>query len=111
MSGSWFRTDGVAPRRDGRNALLALLLVPMFSIAESIHGTNSASSRLRFTVVVPPVFRVLETTVTMEGYEYRVWTNKKSVVINGREYRFDRVGETTLKVPKTPDGVFVVHGL
>ena len=50
------------------------------------------------TLVVPPVFNVLEVTPVKDGYEYRVWTNTKSVVIRGREYRFSKVGETTLKV-------------
>ena len=44
-------------------------------------------------------------------YEYRVWTNKPSVMLNGREYRFNRVGETTLKVPAPPQDLFLIHGL
>jgi hypothetical protein len=32
-------------------------------------------------------------------------------MLNGREYRFRRVGETTLKVPTPPQGLLLVHGL
>ena len=35
------------------------------------------------------------------GHEYRVRTNMASVVIKGREYRFDKVGEATFMVPGT----------
>lgn len=34
----------------------------------------------------------------------------KAIAINGKEYRFARVGETTLFVPSSKDA-FIVHGL
>ncbi|MGJ7615090.1 MULTISPECIES: hypothetical protein [unclassified Variovorax] len=96
--------------------LLALLtLVPLPCAAESGNGSESASAsasaRLRITVVVPPVFRVLQVTPTAEGYDYRVWTNMKSIVIGARAYRFERIGENTLKLPASPDGAWIVYGL
>jgi hypothetical protein len=57
------------------------------------------------TLVVPPIFNVLGVTPVKDGYEYRVWTNTKSVVIRGREYRFSKVGETTLKVDSGIDDI------
>lgn len=45
------------------------------------------------------------------GFEYRVWTNQRSVVLNGREFRFNQVGESALKVPAAPSALYVVHGL
>ncbi|MGJ7555419.1 hypothetical protein ACSFBI_15600 [Variovorax sp. RB3P1] len=91
--------------------LAPLMLVPLPCLAESGSGGESASARLRITVVVPPVFRVLQVTPTAEGYDYRVWTNMKSIVIGGRVYRFERIGETTLKLPASPDGAWIVYGL
>ena len=92
--------------------LLALLtLVPLPCAAESGNGGESASARLRIAVVVPPVFRVLQVTPTAEGCDYRVWTNMKSIVIGARTYRFDHIGETTLKLPASPDGAWIVYGL
>jgi hypothetical protein len=91
--------------------LLMLLLAPSFCIAESTLGSTSASSHLSFRVVIPPVFRVLQVTPVKEGYQYRVWTNVPSVLLNGIEYRFTRVGETQLTIPAPPTDVFVVHGL
>ena len=88
-----------------------LLLQPSLGGAESAVGTNSASSQLSIRLVVPRVLRVLQVTPVKDGYEYRIWTNTKSASINGREYRFDRVGEHTLKVPASEQGVFLVHGL
>ncbi|WP_143684609.1 hypothetical protein [Variovorax sp. KK3] len=96
-----------------RSALSALLLLPLppACLAETRLGTNNATARLNFTVIVPPVFRVLQVTPSAGGYEYRVWTNQRSVVLNGREFRFDRVGEATLQVPAAPSALYVVHGL
>lgn len=95
----------------------ALLLVPLPCLAESGNGNGSgsesasASARLRITVVVPPVFRVLQVTPTAEGYDYRVWTNMKSIVIGGFAYRIDRVGESTLSVRTPPRDAWIVYGL
>lgn len=66
--------------------------------------------RLTFGVNVPPVLQILQTTPVAGSYEYRVWANIKSVVLNGKEYRFARVGETTFFVPSSKDAL-VVHGL
>ncbi|MDH6590519.1 hypothetical protein M2165_000408 [Variovorax sp. TBS-050B] len=80
-------------------------------LAESTIGATRASSQLSIRVVVPPVLQVLQITPVKDGYEYRIWTNTKSASINGREYRFDRVGEHTLQVPGAAQGVVLVHGL
>ena len=93
------------------SALSAMLLLPLAGIAETRVCTNSGSARLNFTIIVPPVFRVLQVTPMAGGYEYRVWTNQRSVVLNGREFRFDQVGENTLRVPAEPSALYVVHGL
>ncbi|NDZ17116.1 hypothetical protein C7T35_28030 [Variovorax sp. WS11] len=89
-----------------------MLLLPLaFPCAsESSEGTRSATARIGFTVVVPPVFKVLQTTPVAGGHEYRVWANVKSIVLNGQEHRFARVGEATLFVPTAKDA-FIVHGL
>lgn len=107
MTGSWLRTG----RRGLGRAVAVLLLAPILCSAESSAGSGSASARVRIAVTVPPVFRVLQVTRTPQGYDYRVWTNMKSVVIGGREYRFDRVGESTVRVPTAPGDTWVVHGL
>ena len=94
-----------------KSALSAMLLLPLACMAETRVGANSATARLNFTVVVPPVFRVLQVTPVAGGYEYRVWTNQRSVVLNGREFRFSQVGESTLRVPAAPAALYLVHGL
>ena len=94
-----------------KSALSAMLLLPLACMAETRVGVNSAAVRLNFTVIVPPVFRVLQVTPIAGGYEYRVWTNQRSVVLNGREFRFNQVGESTLQVPAGPEALYVVHGL
>lgn len=90
---------------------LCLLLVPLCCAADADPSPARASARLRFTVVIPPVFRVLQVTPTPAGYEYRVWTNTRSILLNGRAYRFPHVGETTLTLPPSAQGMFIVHGL
>lgn len=87
-----------------------MLLLPLLCAAESSVGAGRATSHLTFQVNVPPAFTVLQAAPIAGGYEYRVWTNMKSIVINGKEYRFSRVGETSLFVP-TSNETFVVHGL
>ncbi|MBU1359277.1 MAG: hypothetical protein KKC79_04510 [Gammaproteobacteria bacterium] len=94
-----------------RDSLIALVLMPLACITGSAQSAQSASSHLSFTVVVPPVFRVLQVVPQKEGLEYRVWTNMRSIVINGHEHAFSRVGEATLRVPRSSRGLFVVHGL
>lgn len=89
----------------------ACFLAPMLCAAESTYGARTATSRLRLSVVVPPVFRVLQVTPTRDGYDYRIWTNMRTVVIDGHEHRFDQVGETTLSLRSPPDSLWVVHGL
>lgn len=96
-----------------KTLLLAMVLLPWaFPCAsESSVRTRSATARIGFTVDVPPVFKVLQTTPVAGGHEYRVWANVRSVVLNGKEHRFARVGEATLFVPTAANDVFVVHGL
>ncbi|VTU16987.1 hypothetical protein H6CHR_00660 [Variovorax sp. PBL-H6] len=94
-----------------KSALIALLLLPLACAAETQVGANSARARLTFTVIVPPVFRVLQATPMAGGFEYRVWTNQRSVVLNGREFRFTHAGESTLNLPAAPSALCVVHGL
>jgi hypothetical protein len=79
-------------------ALCALPQLPLLCGAEPLRGASSATGQIRVTLVVVPVFTVLEVARVKDGYEYRIWTNRRSVVIGGREYRFGRVGEATLRV-------------
>ncbi|SET87784.1 hypothetical protein [Variovorax sp. OV084] len=82
--------------------LLLLLPLPLqLSSAEPTRGTNSATGWFNLTMVVLPTFKVLEVTPVKGGHEYRVWTNMASVLIKGREYRFDKVGEVTFMVAGT----------
>jgi hypothetical protein len=78
--------------------------------AESGAESSRATAHISFKVHVPPVFKVLQTTPLAGGHDYRVWVNMKTIAINGKEYRFTRVGETTLFVPSSKD-TFIVHGL
>jgi len=107
MSGNMSRA-GATGLRPPRAALplaaagMLLLLQPLQpSFAEPVRGTGSATAAFHVTLVVPPAFRVLQVTPVPGGHEYRVWTNMKSVRIRGREYRFDKVGETTFLVTGT----------
>lgn len=111
MSGNWIDLRGGVDGRSIRGVALAALLAPALCAAESTLGTNSATAHLSFKVVIPPVFRVLQVTPVANGYQYRVWTNTRSVMFNGREYRFNSVGESTLTVPASRDGIYIVHGL
>lgn len=65
---------------------------------------------ISISVRIPPVFKILQVTPVAGGYEYRAWTNTELIVINGREYRFSRVGEQTLFVPASNE-ITIVHGL
>ena len=81
-------------------ALAASLLLPLTGAAQAPgvhHGTASSSFSVMLTI--RPAFRILETRQVPGGYEYRIWTNLKNAKLNGREYRFERIGETTLVVP------------
>jgi hypothetical protein len=114
MSGKEIGANRGVGGRAARGILLAVMLVPLACAAESTvaaPGASSASAHLSFRIVVPPVFRVLQITPVKEGLQYRVWTNMSSILLNGIEYRFNRVGESTLTIPAPPDGVFIVHGL
>jgi hypothetical protein len=113
MSGSMSPAgpSGVSVARIARmSALCMSLFLPRLGVAESAAGTNSATGGLKVMVTIVPVFRVLQVTAGPNGYEYRIWTNTKSVVINGRGYRFSKVGETTLTVPASSNGAFIVDG-
>lgn len=82
--------------------LLLLLPLPLqLSSAEPMRATNSATGRFNLTINVLPTFKLLDVTPVKGGHEYRVWTNMASVTIKGREYRFDKVGESTFMVPGT----------
>ena len=94
-----------------KGALSALLVLPPVCTAETMLGSGRATGQLSFKVVVPPVMRVVQVTPLKDGYEYRIWTNTGSASFNGREYRFPKVGEYTLKVPSSPRGVYLIHGL
>ncbi|MDQ0572831.1 hypothetical protein QFZ42_004665 [Variovorax paradoxus] len=96
------RPTRIAPSLAAAGMLLLLLPLPLrLSSAEPTHGMNSANARFNVSMVVLPTFKVLEVTPVKGGHEYRVWTNLKSVLIKGREYRFDKIGETTLMVAGT----------
>lgn len=83
-------------------ALIAFCMLPQFpppSGAQPLRGEGTtATTQLKISLVVRPVFKVLEVAPVKDGYIYRVWTNVRSIDIGGREYRFAGVGETTLKV-------------
>jgi hypothetical protein len=96
------RPTRTAPTLAAVGMLLLLLPLPLrLSSAEPQHGMNSSTARFSVSMVVLPTFKVLEVTPVKGGHEYRVWTNMKSVLIKGREYRFDKIGETTLMVAGT----------
>lgn len=54
-------------------ATMFLLSLALPCAAESGAGTTSATAHIGFTVHVPPVFKVLQTTHLAGGHEYRVW--------------------------------------
>ncbi|MBT2305324.1 hypothetical protein J7E70_33520 [Variovorax paradoxus] len=95
-----------------KRLVLTVLLLPLAlpCTAASDGASNRATAHISFKVHVPPVSRILQTTLIAGGYEHRVWANTKPIVINGKEYRFTRVGETTLFVPSSKDA-FIVQGL
>ncbi|MBT2334954.1 hypothetical protein J7E49_13685 [Variovorax paradoxus] len=106
MSGNMFPAGsaGLLPARAARSlaAVGMLLLLPLrLGSAEPVHGMNGATARFNVTMVVLPTFKVLQVTPVKDGHEYRVWTNMKSVLIKGREYQFDKIGETTFTVAGT----------
>ena len=92
------RSPRTAPSLAAVGMLLLLSLQPRISSAEPMRPMNSATGRFSLTMVVLPTFKVLEVTPAKGGYEYRVWTNMASVLIKGREYRFDKIGETRFTV-------------
>lgn len=112
MSGNMSRAGSAGlllPPRATRAAAAVgmLLLLPLrLGSAEPMHGVSSATARFNVTMIVLPTFKVLQVTPVNGGHEYRVWTNMKSVLIRGREYRFDKVGETAFTVAgTTADGL------
>jgi len=112
MSGNMSRAGSAGlllPPRAARAAAAVgmLLLLPLrLGSAEPTHGPQSATARFNVTMIVLPTFKVLQVTPVNGGHEYRVWTNMKSVLIKGREYRFDKVGETAFTVAgTTADGL------
>ena len=75
------------------------LLLPLHGAAQAPQMGRGASSSFSVSITIRPQFRILESRPVSGGHEYRVWTNMKSVQLNGREYRFERVGESTVVVP------------
>lgn len=80
-------------------AIAAGLLLPLQGAAESMAGGRTATSSFSVSITIRPQFRILESRPIAGGHEYKVWTNMPSAQLNGREYRFQRVGENTLSVP------------
>jgi len=80
-------------------ALATGLLLPLHGAAQAPQMGRGASSSFSVSITIRPQFRILESRPVSGGHEYRVWTNMKSVQLNGREYRFERVGESTVVVP------------
>ena len=80
-------------------AVAAGLLLPLQSSAESAPRGRAATGNFSIAITIRPQFRILESRPVSGGHEYRVWTNMKSVQLNGQEYRFERVGEATVVVP------------
>lgn len=76
---------------------MAALALP--ASAESSAGGSSASARVNITVVVPPVFQVLDSQALPNGYQLRVYTNMPSMVLYGQEVRFPVRGEQSVFVP------------
>lgn len=108
MSGNMSPAGGVVPHptraaspRVALGMLLAMLLWPPPTDAAGPMPMSSSQHRFQVMMVVLPTFKVLQVTPTKGGHEYRVWTNMKSVLIRGREYRFDRIGEATFTVAGT----------
>src|SRR5438309_8536014 len=102
MSKSMFRAFAGGPSLSRVAALIVFCTLPQLpppSRAEPLRQDTTATNQLRISLVVRPVFKVLEVTPVKDGYEYRVWTNARSIILGGRQYRFASVGETTLKVP------------
>ena len=113
MSGNMLSRAGSAgpplPPRAARTAAAVgmMLLLPLrLGSAEPTHSPHGATARFNVTMIVLPTFKVLQVTPVSGGHEYRVWTNMKSVLIKGREYQFDKIGETSFTVAgTTADGL------
>lgn len=80
-------------------ALATGLLLPLQGAAQSSPPGRTAHGAFTVSVTVEPQFRVLASRAVQGGYEYRVWTNMKSIQLRGQDYRFARVGEATVVVP------------
>ena len=80
-------------------AIATGLLLPLQAATQSIPAHRNASTGFTVSITVRPQFRILESRPVSGGHEYRVWTNMKTVELNGREYRFERIGEATVVVP------------
>jgi hypothetical protein len=75
------------------------LLLPLSGAAQLPAGNRNGSASFSMSITIKPQFRILESRAVSGGHEYRVWTNMKSIQLNGNEYRFERVGEATVMVP------------
>lgn len=80
-------------------ALATGLLLPLGGAAQVPGTGRSASASFGVSVTIRPQFRILESKAINGGHEYRVWTNMRTVQLNGQEYRFERAGEATVVVP------------
>ena len=96
-----------------RGAFVAwmLVLTPAISVAESAQSGGTSRARISVSVVIPPVFRVIQIKQIPGGHEYRIWTNMRSAYLQGRQYHFTQVGESTVVVPGDRDQLTIVHGL
>ena len=101
MSRRMFRapTAGLSlSRAAALTALCTMSQLPLPCGAEPLRGASRAEGQIRVTLVVPPLLKVLEVARVKGGYEYRIWTNSKSLVIGGQAYRFTSAGQATLRV-------------
>lgn len=91
--------DAISSHPWAHVALATGLLLPLSGAAQLPTGGRASSQSFSVSITVKPQFRILESRAVKGGYEYRVWTNMKSVLLKGQEYRFERIGESTVTVP------------
>jgi len=89
--------------------LLFIVFASMTSLcaAEAQYGTKSATARIQLSITVLPTFKVLSVEQVGNQYVYRVYSNMRTVTINGVEYRLNTVGEQELTLPVPPNEVIV----
>lgn len=96
-----------------RGAFAAWLLVcaPPNANAESGRSAGTSTASMSVRVVIPPVLRIIQIKALPMGREYRIWTNMRSVNLEGHAFRFSKVGEFSVVVPDQGDRLTLVHGL